>query len=214
MSIFETLMQLPLFQGISRDQLSALVGHYKFDFKKFTGGNKIVAAGEPCNSLIFILSGRTLTRLKIANLFTLSFTRHSNTVIYPEYLLGLSTVYPADVFADENVSVLEIAKADILKILTENPVFQFNFLNILSHKAQQSARMLPFLTAESFAPRFKELISIAAGNNFVSLNLSSDKNSMADSLGINDSTYLQAMNHLKSAGIITSFDMRNIVVKP
>ena len=42
-SMFEILMDLPLFQGVSRDKLSELIEKTPFHFLKFADGDEVVA---------------------------------------------------------------------------------------------------------------------------------------------------------------------------
>ena len=56
-SMFEILMDLPLFRGVTRARLAQTVGEAKFHFLKFPAGEPIVRADEPCAHLTFIISG-------------------------------------------------------------------------------------------------------------------------------------------------------------
>ena len=44
-SIFEILMDLPLFQGVSREKLSELIEKTPFHFLKYADGEQIIASG-------------------------------------------------------------------------------------------------------------------------------------------------------------------------
>ncbi|MCH5221228.1 MAG: cyclic nucleotide-binding domain-containing protein [Muribaculaceae bacterium] len=138
-SIFEHLMNLPLFKGVSLDRLTEIVGEIKFEFLKFEKGTQIVAAGEPCTHIVFVLSGKTRssyhggeTRLTLEQRCT------PPTVVAPEYLFGRYTDYPCSVVALEEVSVLRISKHDYIKILGRDEVFMFNYLNLLSLNTQKA----------------------------------------------------------------------------
>ena len=56
-SMYQQLMQLPLFQGVSTEKITALVEKLPFHFLKFRNGDQIFAAGEPCTHIKFIVSG-------------------------------------------------------------------------------------------------------------------------------------------------------------
>ena len=59
-SIFEILMDLPLFQGVSREKLSELIEKTPFHFLKYADGEQIIASGEPCTHVKFIISGAAI----------------------------------------------------------------------------------------------------------------------------------------------------------
>ena len=57
LKIYDQLLQFPLFQGMSHDDLEIVAGHIRFGFLKVSAGKRIVTAGDPCNQLYFVISG-------------------------------------------------------------------------------------------------------------------------------------------------------------
>ena len=57
MQLYDHLIQFPLFQGMSRDNLAQVGGHTKFGFLKCAAGQTVVSEDDPCVSLYFLLSG-------------------------------------------------------------------------------------------------------------------------------------------------------------
>lgn len=55
--VYDNLLNLPLFLGMSRNDLLEVAGHTKFDFQKAEKGLTIVKEGEPCKRLYFLLTG-------------------------------------------------------------------------------------------------------------------------------------------------------------
>ena len=55
--MFEQLMQLPLFQGVSNERMTSLVEKLPFHFLKFHDGDTIISAGDECTHIRFIVSG-------------------------------------------------------------------------------------------------------------------------------------------------------------
>ena len=55
--MYQQLMQLPLFQGVSTDKITSLVEKLPFHFLKFRNGEQIFAAGDQCTHMRFIVSG-------------------------------------------------------------------------------------------------------------------------------------------------------------
>lgn len=56
--MYEILMELPLFKGVSRYKLSEIVGTTKFHFLKYLADETVVNAGDPCTHIVFIISGK------------------------------------------------------------------------------------------------------------------------------------------------------------
>lgn len=139
-SIFDLLLRIPPFQGVSLATLERIIGNVKFDFRKYSHGEVVVRTGEACDSLIIVLSGdaRAVRTFPERNL-TVGQTLSAPAVIAPEHLFGLSTEAPYTLMALTPLSVLRIPKADYVRILSTDPIFLFNYLNLLSLKAQAAS---------------------------------------------------------------------------
>ena len=64
-SMYEILMDLPLFQGVSHSKISELIEKIKFHFLKYLNGEQFIASGDVCSQLRFIISGKA--RIEIFN---------------------------------------------------------------------------------------------------------------------------------------------------
>ena len=56
-TMFDTLLQLPLFQGLAQEDFTNILGKVKLSFTKHKAGEVIVKAGDTCSQLIFVLKG-------------------------------------------------------------------------------------------------------------------------------------------------------------
>ena len=54
LQIYDKLLQFPLFQGMSRDDLEIIAGHTRFGFLKVASGRPVVKSGEACTQLYFL----------------------------------------------------------------------------------------------------------------------------------------------------------------
>ena len=54
--MFDILMGLPLFRGVTRERMAETVGMAKFHFLKYLPGETVVTAGDPCTHIKFIIS--------------------------------------------------------------------------------------------------------------------------------------------------------------
>ena len=137
--MYENLMQLPIFQGISRNKISELIEKTKFHFLKYPAGEQVIRKGEECTHLKFILSGKV--RSEIVNKsgkIKVSEVISAPNVIAPNHLFGRSTFYPGDVFAVEDTGIMQVSKAAFVSILQNESIFLINLLNILSRRSQKT----------------------------------------------------------------------------
>ena len=68
LQIFDKLLQFPLFQGMSRDDLEIVAGHIRFGFLKLNAGKTVVKSGDTCHQLYFLINGLMLNILPAVQL--------------------------------------------------------------------------------------------------------------------------------------------------
>lgn len=136
-SMYKKLLQLPLFQGLAEKDLTQILEKVKLRFDKYESGSTIVEQGETCNRLIFILNGSIVSRAENEeHSYTFEETFESPSVIEPYSLFGMQTSFTATYTAETDVDTVSIDKSYVLAYLSTYDIFQLNYLNILSNRAQ------------------------------------------------------------------------------
>ena len=57
-NIFDKLLHLPLFQGVTQERLRDVIEKIPFHFLKYRKGERILDSGDPCTHVRFVVSGR------------------------------------------------------------------------------------------------------------------------------------------------------------
>ena len=136
-STYDKLLQLPLFQGLSKDDLTHIISKAKLHFHKCAVHETIVEQGKPCDQLIFLLNGKLLMQSTDSqNAYTLSEFLDQPCVIEPYSLFGMSPYYTATYRTETNSDLVCLDKSYILDELSKYEVFHINYLNILSNRTQ------------------------------------------------------------------------------
>lgn len=202
-SMYEILMGLPLFHGVSYDKISEVVGSTKFHFLKYLDGQQVVGAGEPCTHIKFIISGSA--RMTIVNSdgrFKVSQTLTCPDVIAPDFLFGPATSYPCTVTAINSTGILQISKPDYVKILNSDPVFLFNFLNTLSMNAQKAIDGVLALTTGSLEERIAFWIVALTQRGGRDICLTCRQRDLYALFGVQRMSFLSTLEKMKSEGLI------------
>ena len=142
-SMYDLMLQLPLFQGISRDQLTTILEKTPFHFKRYRDGEVIRNSGEACSSIIFILSGevRLVTptfggRMIIGQDFYAPYTMPFTN------LFGAETTTRSTLYAIGHTGIMLLDKLHFLRLMQTNTVLQVTVLNMLSTNAQKQHKAL------------------------------------------------------------------------
>lgn len=143
LSIYDKLLELPLFQGLGSSDMAWIVEKIKFDFQKYKPGETIIRQNAACNSVYFILSGDVdMETVSYDNKFTFCELISSPSVLEPEVLFGPRTHYTHSFVATTDVAVLNISKSEFWESLLKYEVFRLNFINLLSAQAQNASKLL------------------------------------------------------------------------
>ncbi len=201
--MYEMLMDLPLFQGISHSKISELIEKIKFNFLKYLNNEQFIQANDTCRQLKFLISGKA--RIEIYNRngrIKVSETISAPNVIGAEYLFGRTTAYPYNVYAYPDAGILQIEKSDYLKILKSDSIFLFNMLNYLSRNSQTPMEAVLSLTSGSIAERLAFWITSLTHKSATDIVINSKQKDMYTMLGIQRSSYMNTLNELKDAGYL------------
>lgn len=201
--MYEILMELPLFKGVSFQRLSELIERTKFHFLKYLPGETIVNAGERCTHIKFVISGAARTSIvNSTSRFKISQTLAAPNVIAPDFLFGLDTVYPCSAVALEPTGILQITKSDYTSILNSDPVFLFNFLNTLSMNAQKSINGVLALTTGSLEQRIAFWIIALTQRTATDIVLSCRQRDLYTLFSVQRSSFVNTLESLKQRGLI------------
>ena len=201
--MFEKLLELPLFRGASRQRISQLVGDIKFHFLKYPEGETLIRAGEQCDHLAFIISGKVRSTIVNANgRFVVSQELEAPAVISPDFLFGKFTDYPCTVEAVETTGVLKIAKADYTRILFSDQVFLFNYLNTLSANAQKALEGILSLTTGEIDERIAFWIGALTQQGATNIRLTCRQRDLCSLFGVQRTTFEAGLKSMKARGLI------------
>ena len=202
-SMYQQMMQLPLFQGVSTEKITALVEKLPFHFLKFRNGEQIFAAGDPCTHIKFIVSGHVrlempCNELRVSLLQTLS-TPH---VLAAEYLFGRETAYPYTAIAQGGCGILQLRKSDYIKMVGSDKVFLFNILNYLSSGSQHSISASLSIRDGSVAERLAMFVDSLVVNGATDVMLKFKQKDLCTLLGTQRTTLVATLDKLAEQEII------------
>ena len=141
--MYDNLLQLPLFQGMRKEDFTTILERVKFHFISYKPNETIIRQGTRCDQLFFLLNGSILahTADKEHN-YALSEVFKAPYIIEPYSLFGMSTNYKASYQAHEEAKLLSIDKSFVYNELNNHEIFRLNYLNILSSRYQAASQRL------------------------------------------------------------------------
>ncbi len=143
LQIYEKLLLFPLFQGMSRDDLEQVAGHTRMGFSKINAGTTIVADGDDCQQLFFMINGT----LRVETMsddrgYTVVEQLEAPVILQPEVIFGYTQRYTHTYIAQTDANFIAIGKDEVLRLSEDFLVFRLNLLNLFATQTQKTVRML------------------------------------------------------------------------
>lgn len=202
-SMFQTLVKIPLFSGVSQERMAEVIEKAKFHFLKYTPGNDIVLAGQNVTHLNFIIGGSV--RLSIQGIdqgFCIESSLTAPDVIAPDFLFGRHTEYPCTATAIDTVSILSVSKTDYLDMLQRDRIFLLNYLNTLSMNAQKSVLGVQSLTSGSFEERIAFWVVAMTQSRATDIVLRCRQRDLCQIFGVQRSAMIAALDDMHRRGLL------------
>lgn len=136
--LYQTLQQLPLFQGMGSEDMAQIISQTKFMFRKFEKGNWLIRQDEKCNELIILLHG-SVCQIRENQNHHYSFTEYPEApmILMPESLFGLYQYFPSSILCNTDCHVVSISKEGVYQLLEQYFIFRLNWINNLSYRLQK-----------------------------------------------------------------------------
>lgn len=142
-TMFDTLLQLPLFQGLTQEDFTSIIEKVKLHFTKYKADEIILEAGQPCDQLFFLLKGEiAATTTPPHHIYTLTEYFQAPYLVEPQSMFGMNTTHATTYTAHTEVHTVNVSKAAVLNELFKYEIFRLNYLNIISNRVQVSNNRL------------------------------------------------------------------------
>ncbi len=208
--IFELLMNIPFFSGVSRSSLTEVIEKTKFSFFKYQDGEKIVFRDEPCRNIKFLASGRIRSEcINEAHNIAIIEEFDAPMVISPNFIFGSHTAHPVDVYSVGVSGVMSIDKATLISIMQANDICLMNMLNMTSSKSQKLFEAFDTFATQDVSKKLASWILTYTEKKAKNIKIYCRPKDLYTYFGVQRSSFLATLNDMQSRGII-DYDSRHI----
>ncbi len=139
--LHERLLELPLFQGMSRNDIKQVVTSTRFKHISYAEGKVIVSEGDICDRLLFLIDGIIdATGRADDNGYSITERLYAPGILQPERIFGLTQRFTRTFMAAGNCRFISLDKIDALALADSYEIFRLNLLNIVCTKSQRLTR--------------------------------------------------------------------------
>ena len=137
----ERLLELPLFQGMSKGDLAQVASTTKFINIAVVKGKTVVDEGEACDRLLFLVKGTIhATARADDNGYSITETFQAPEILQPERIFGLTQRYTRSFKAATDCNFISLSKMETLALADKYEIFRLNLLNIICTQSQRLTR--------------------------------------------------------------------------
>lgn len=158
--LYQQLLQHPLFQGMSHDDLGRVIAQTKFDFRKYHPSQVIASEYAPCRHVLFLLDGTlSIQRASDNHTYSVHETAEGPWMLPITNLFGLHQHHSHTFTAATPCHVLAIDKSEVMHLSESFMIFHFNLLNILAAASQKRERHMWHPTPQTLEERILQFIT-------------------------------------------------------
>lgn len=141
--LYNKLVALPLFVGMSKVDLEAVISKTKFDFRKAEAGDTIVKEGSRSGQLLLLIDGDVIVSTSSDDHgYSVEEITKAPYAIQPECTFGLTQLYTSTITALTPCNLICIDKKETHHLTDKSLIFRLNFLNSLSTAYQKKKQLI------------------------------------------------------------------------
>ncbi len=202
--MYESLLCLPYFQGMSKDDITAILGKVTLEFKKFGDGDIIFRQGEKCDKFTILTQGK-VSGINNAPDKSYNITEElfAPLTIEPYSIFGYDTKFQRDYIAKGDCTILSIDKQYIFGELSKHNIFTINLLNIICRKTQQMKEHIWHYNSTEISGRIVQFIANHCETQKGEKHISIKMERLAALLCETRLNISKALNEMQDAGHLT-----------
>lgn len=201
--MYESLMCLPYFQGMSKDEITSILDKVKLIFTRYADGKRVIAQGTPCNSLTLLVRGSLTSKcVSPDGRYTLIEELTPPFAFEPYSLFGLSPTYKNSYYANGECDILTIDKSYLFNEFSRYDIFMMNIMNILCQRVQQKNAQIWNARRMPMTEKIIEFIAVRAESPEGCKTLQIKMDDLADILDETRINISTALNKLQKCGLI------------
>lgn len=202
--MYESLLCLPFFQGMSKDDITEILGKVTLEFKRHGDGDVIFRHGEPCDKFIIITQGKaTSTAFAPDKSYTLTEELEAPVAIEPHSTFGYNTNFKRDYTAKDECTILYVDKQHLFGELKKHDIFTINLLNQVCRRAQQKEHDVWNYNQTSIAGKIARFIAMRCDSTKGEKHITIKMERLATLLGETRLNISKSLNEMQEAGYLS-----------
>ena len=208
-----TLVNNPLFRGITLEKLSADLEEISFHTRSYKKGEILAQQGAVCNRLVILTKGSVRGEMidysgRLIKVEDIAAPR----AIAPLFLFGEENRYPVEVTANEPTEVIELPKSSVLSLFRKNEQFLENYMNLSANYARTLSDKLFFMSFKTIRQKLASyLLRLYKQQQQTHITLDRSQQELSDYFGVSRPSLARELAHMQEDGLLIA-DRKHITI--
>ena len=198
------LASCPICSRIQIDDTEQFLLDLKCSVKTYKKNELIVGQGDICDGLYMLTLGSVKTEMITENGTILGIEIiKAPRPLAPAFLFSDNNHFPVDVTAMEEVEIMKIPKADIMRLMMTNPDFMKQFLTHNSNRTQFLTNRLQLLSIKTIKGKVAHFLIEQETVAKKCFTISRNQTELAEFFGITRPSLARSLSEMVQQGIIS-----------
>lgn len=208
-----TLVNNPLFRGITPKRLLADLEEISFHTRSYKKGEILAQQGAVCNRLVILTKGSVRGEMidysgRLIKVEDIAAPR----AIAPLFLFGEENRYPVEVTANEPTEVIELPKSSVLSLFRKNEQFLENYMNLSANYARTLSDKLFFMSFKTIRQKLASyLLRLYKQQQQTHITLDRSQQELSDYFGVSRPSLARELAHMQEDGLLIA-DRKHITI--
>ena len=208
-----TLVNNPLFRGITPERLLADLEEISFHTRSYKKGEILAQQGAVCNRLVILTKGSVRGEMidysgRLIKVEDITAPR----AIAPLFLFGEQNRYPVEVTANEPTEVIELPKPSVLSLFRKNEQFLENYMNLSANYARTLSDKLFFMSFKTIRQKLASyLLRLYKLQQQEHITLDRSQQELGDYFGVSRPSLARELAHMQEDGLLIA-DRKHITI--
>lgn len=203
-SMYDTIMFLPLFKGVTANDVSVFLEKTKLVFGNYDNDEVIISEGETIERLGFVVSGKVdvVTSLSDGKVVVRQ-SLGKGFWLEPESLFGYDRKSHCTVISNGKSGILWLTRDQLFELLAENYLCKFNYLNYLCYRAQCRQSTAEYMTMGNELERWLAVVlANTTERRALTVKIDVEFSCLAELLGIDEAKLRSQIQRLSRKKIL------------
>lgn len=198
------LSACPVCSKIKIEDEEAFLDDLKYSIKTYPKNELIIRQGEVCDALYMLTIGSVKTEMvtENGNILGIEIIKAPRPLA-PAFVFSDNNRFPVDVTALEEVEIMKIPKAEIMRLMVTNPDFMSSFMTHNANRTQFLTNRLQLLSIKTIKGKLAHFLLESSTVDGKAFEINRNQTELADFFGVARPSLARSLSEMVQEGIIS-----------